>query len=159
VAVQLEAALDTTGTILTLTLRNTSLLTTNAALYALDLGLPTRFVNITRMEAAFAGFPVGTRWQGPTDLASPTNATGACTFAAREVIATGLDVYLKRDKELSSGFLGTGQSGRITVKLAPVADASVRALQVNPVAYLLVPDPNAPEKRMQVALTSIVRAN
>ena len=159
VVVQLEAALDSTGTVLTLTLQNNSTNATEAALYALDLGLPTKFIQVTRMQASFAGFPLGARWEGPTDAALPTNATGSSTFAAREIIADGIEAYLKKSNALSSGFLGVGQSGRITVKLAPSTDARTRLLQLNPVAYLLVPDPAAPDKRMQIASTAIARAN
>ncbi|MBL8204440.1 MAG: hypothetical protein JNM09_09435 [Blastocatellia bacterium] len=159
VVVQVEAALDSTGTVLTLTLQNNSASATEAALYALDLGLPTRFVNVTRMQASFAAFPLGARWEGPTDVALPTNATGTCTFAAREIIATGLEAYLKKSNALSSGFLGTGQSGRITVKLAPTNDAPTRSLQLNPIAYLLASDPDAPDKRRQIASTAVLRAN
>ncbi len=159
VGVQVEAALDSTGTILTLTVQNISASASEAACYALDLGLPTKFTQVTRMEAAFAGFPLGTRWEGPTDIALPTNATGSSTFAAREVIAGGIETYLKKSSALSSGFLGIGQSGRITVKLTPTSDAPNRPLQLNPVAYLLVSDPAAPDKRTQIASTAIVRAN
>ncbi len=159
VVVQLKASLDSTGTVLTMTLQNTSAIATEAALYALDLGLPTKFVNVTRLEASFAGFPLGARWEGPTDIALPTNATGSCTFAAREVAVGGIEEYLQKQNALSSGFLGVGQSGRITVKLAPSTDARTRLLQLNPVAYLLVFDPATPDKRMQIASTAIARAN
>ncbi len=159
VAVQLNASLDSTGTVLTMTLRNTSAIATDAAVYALDLGLPTRFVNVTRMQASFAGFPIGARWEGPTDIALPTNATGACTFAAREIIAGGIEAYLNKQSTLSGGFLGAGQSGQITVKLAPSDDAPTRPLQLNPVAYLVATDPDTPNKRIQLALTGILRAN
>lgn len=158
IVVQVEAALDSTGTVLTLILQNTSASASEAACYALDLGLPTKFTQVTRMEAAFAGFPLGGRWEGPTDIALPTNATGSSTFAAREIIAGGIEPYLKKSNALSSGFLGVGQSGRITVKLAPTTDAPNRPLQLNPVAYLLAIDPTAPDKRIQIASTAIVRA-
>lgn len=150
--------LDSTGTILKITLQNTSVAATGAALYALDLGLPKKLVNILRMEASFGGFPVGTRWYGPTDAADPTNGTGNATFAAREALAGRFDEYLSKEKVLTNGFLQPGQSGTITIKLTLSAEAKKLALDVNPVAYFLVPDPTAQTKRLQVASTGIVRA-
>src|SRR5436190_12138297 len=46
-------ALDESGTVLTVTLQNVSLLNTGATLYALDLALPHKLVNETRMTASF----------------------------------------------------------------------------------------------------------
>ncbi|HEX4949116.1 MAG TPA: hypothetical protein VFZ34_20735 [Blastocatellia bacterium] len=156
VAARLTMSLDSTGTVLTINLQNTAT-TPDAVLYAIDLGLPNRFVAVNRMEASFSGFPAGARWHGPTDIAGPTNAIGTSTFAAREVMASRMDDYLPRQKSLSAGFLRTGQSGRITVKITLTAEARQKPLLLNPVAYFLVNDPNSPGNRMQIASLSAVR--
>lgn len=158
IAARLTMSLDSTGTVLTINVQNTATIL-DAALYAIDLGLPDRFVAINRLDASFSGFPTNARWHGPTDLAEPTNAMGTSTFAAREVLAGRMDEYLPRQRSLSAGFLRIGQTGKITVKLTLVAAARQRPLLLDPVAYFLVNDPNAPNKRMQIVSTSTTRAN
>ncbi|MFN7930344.1 MAG: hypothetical protein U0Y68_20930 [Blastocatellia bacterium] len=158
VSARVTMSLDSTGTVLTINVQNTAT-TAGAVLYALDLGLPNRFVAANRMTATFSGFPTGGRWQGPTDTAGPTNATGTATFAARETMARRMEDYLSTQTNLSAGFLRVGQSGNITVKLILAADAKNKPLLVNPVAYFLVTDPSAPTKRLQIASTSVVKAN
>lgn len=156
VAARVTMALDSTGTVLTVNLQNTST-APDALLYALDLGLPHKFITVNRMEATFSGFPTGARWLGPTDIVGPTNATGTSTLAAREVIGGRMEDYLKPQKSLPPGFLRTGQAGSITVKITLSADARQKPLQLDPVAYFLVNDPKAPNKRIQIASTNGVR--
>lgn len=152
VAARLTMTLDDTGTLLTITVQNTAT-TADAVLYAIDLGLPQRFVAVNRLQGSASGFPTGARWYGPTDTAGPTNAIGTSTIAAREVLAGRMEDYLPRSKNLSAGFLRVGQSGKITVKITPTAAARQQALLLNPVAYFLANDPNAPASRMQIAST------
>jgi hypothetical protein len=158
VAARLTMSLDSTGTVLTINFQNTATLP-DAMLYAIDLGLPTKFVAVNRMEARFSDLPAGGRWHGPTDLAGATNAIGASTLAAREVIAGRMEDYLPRQRSLSAGFLRSGQGGKITIKLTLTAAARQKPLLLDPVAYFLVNDPNAPNKRMQIVSTSTARAN
>lgn len=152
ISARLTMTLDSTGTILTITIQNTAT-TADALLYAIDLGLPQRFVAVNRMQGSASGFPAGARWYGPTDTAGPTNAIGTSTIAAREVLAGRMDDYLPRSKNLSAGFLRVGQSGKITVKITPTADAKQKPLLLNPVAYFLANDPNTPTSRRQIAST------
>lgn len=154
VAARVTLSLDSTATVLTVNVLNTAT-ATDAVLYALDLGLPDKFVTVNRMTATFGGFPTGVRWQGPTDSAGLTNGIGNSIFAAREVIAGRMDDYLNRQTKLSAGFLGIGQGGNITVKFILAAEAKNKPLQIDPVAYFLMNDPNAPSKRIQIASTGV----
>jgi hypothetical protein len=156
VAARVTLSLDSTGTVLTVNVQNTSLVA-DALLYAVDLGLSDKFVTSTRMVATFSGFPANGRWFGPTDTAGPTNATGTATFAAREAIAGRMEDYLNRQTTLKAGFLRVGQGGTITVKLTLAAAARNKPLLIDPVAYFLVNDPQAQTKRMQIVSTGVVR--
>jgi hypothetical protein len=157
VTARLTLSLDNTGTVLTVNVQNIALVP-DAVLYALDLGLSSKFVRATRMEASFSGFPAGVRWLGPTDAAGPTNGTGTATFATREAMAGRMEDYLQKQTSLSAGFLRVGQGGNITVKFILPAEAKNKPLSVDPVAYFLVNDPNAQNKRIQVASTGVVKA-
>lgn len=152
VAARVTMSLDSTGTVLTLNLLNTATMP-NAVLYALDLGLPNKFVAVNRMEATFSGFPAGARWLGPTDSSAATNGIGTSTLAAREVIAGRMDDYLKPQTSLSAGFLRPGQSGKITVKFTLAASAKQKPLQLDPVAYFLVNASNPKDNRIQIVST------
>lgn len=158
IAARVVLSLDSTGTVLTVNFQNIAT-TADAVLYALDLGLPNKFVAVNRMDASLSGFPAGARWLGPTDSSGPTNAIGTSTFAARETIAERMEDFLNKQKTLSVGFLQKGQGGTITVKFTPSAQAKNRPLLIDPVAYFLVSDPNAPGKRLQIASTGVVKAN
>ncbi len=153
VAARVTLSLDREGTVLTINVQNTSALP-DAMLYALDLGLPNRFVAVNRMEATFSGFPAGARWLGPTDLGGATNGIGTTTLAAKEVIAGRMEDYLKPQTILSAGFLRPGQSGTIKVKFLPTANVKQKALQVQPVAYFLANAPTLRNNRIQIASTS-----
>lgn len=157
VAARITLSLDKTGSILTINVQNIALLP-DAVLYAVDFGLPNKFVKTIRMEAAFSGFPAGARWLGPTDISGPTNATGMATIAAREAMAGRMEDYLDKQASLPAGFLRVGQGGNINVKFTLTAEAKNMPLSVNPVAYFLINDPNAQNKRIQVASTGVVKA-
>ena len=141
-------ALDESGTILTVTLQNVSLINTGAALYGIELDLPKKLVNETRMTATFSGFP-GAGWLGPTDQA----ALGSFVFAAREVVLKRMDDFLSTQTPLPTGFLQSGQQGKITItlKLSPEARGPLR---LTPALYLLIPHPQSPlEKRLSLVAT------
>ena len=149
---QTSYSLDETGTILTITVQNTSPANSGAALYALDLALPLKLVNRTRMEATFGKFPQGTMWDGPTDKSDVLSPTGYCSFAARETILGEINDYLKMQTNLTEGFLRPGQSGEIVLTFAAPANGNA-PLHIAPVAYFLTPDPSAPQqKRVPVAV-------
>ncbi len=149
---QTSYALDKTGTILTIKLQNTSPANSGAALYALDLVLPPKLVNRTRLEATFSKFPKGAVWHGPTDKSDALSPTGYCSFAARETVLGEIDDYLKLPTKLTDGFLLPGQSGEIVLTFGFAANGKA-ALQIAPVAYFLTPDPTAPQqKRIPVAV-------
>ena len=142
-----------TGTVLTITVQNTSPANSGAALYALDLALPLKLVNRARMEASFQKFPAGAIWEGPTDKADALAPTGYCTFAARETVLGEIDEYLKMQTKLTDGFLLPGQSGEIILKFDVPTNATNISLRIAPVAYFLTPDPTAPQqKRLPVAI-------
>jgi hypothetical protein len=151
---QTSYALDSTGTILTITVKNTSPSDSRAALYALDLALPVKLVNRTRMEASFSDFPPGATWYGPTDRSDPTAATGYCSFVAREAALGDIDDYLSAATTLPAGFLLPGQSGKITLTLALDEKTKGAPLRIAPIAYFVTPDPTAPQqKRVPDAIT------
>lgn len=146
-------ALNKAGDVLTITVENTSPANSGAALYALDLVLPAKLVNRTRMEATFSKFPQSAIWEGPTDKSDALSPTGYCSFAARETILGEIDDYLNLQTKLTDGFLLPGQSGEIVLTFDFSAHGKA-ALQIAPVAYFLAPDPSAPQqKRIPVAVT------
>ncbi len=148
-------SLDTAGTTLTIDLLNNSQVASESTLYAFDLGLPIKFLSVNRMDATFNIFPAGARWHGPTDLANPTNAIGASTFAVRDMIFGNPAEFLDKQKTLTPSFLPSGQGGRIVVKLAGTVDAKTRPLLIDPIAYFLTNDPNNQNKRVQIVSTGI----
>ncbi len=156
VSAQTAYSLDKSGTVLTITVQNTSPANSGAALYALDLALPLKLVTRTQMEAVFQKFPTGAIWDGPTDKRDTLSPTGYCTFAARETILGEIDDYLKIQTKLTNGFLLPGQRGEIVLTFnfpANVPANMKAALQIAPVAYFLTPDPSAPQqKRIPVAV-------
>lgn len=158
ISARLAMSLDSTGTILTINIQNTSTVP-DAVLYAVDLGLPRKFANVNRMEGSFSQLPAGARWYGPTDASGPTNAIGSSTLAAREVLAVRMEDFLPRQKTLSAGFLRPGQSGIVTIKLTLSKEEKQKTLQLDPVAYFLANDPSNANNRMQIASTSVARAN
>jgi hypothetical protein len=148
-------SLDESGTVLTITLKNVSLTGTGAALYALDLDLPQKLVNETRMTASFSGFPGGAGWLGPVDKA----ALGSFVFAARESVLRQLDDFLNPQTPLPTGFLQAGQQGKITVTIA-LPPAARGPLRLTPVIYFLIPHPQTPlEKRLTLVAANGQRAN
>ncbi len=141
-------ALDESGTSLTVTLQNVSLINSGVALYALDLDLPNKLVNEARMTAAFSGFTKES-WLGPTDQA----ALGACVFAARDAVLKRMDDFLSTQTPLPLGFLQPGQQGKITITIELSPDAR-GPLRLNPTLHLLIPHPQAPlEKRLRLVAT------
>lgn len=148
-------SLDEGGTVLTITLKNASLINRGAALYALDLALPHKLVNETRISASFSGFTGGANWVGPLDKAE----LGSFVFAARESVLRRLDDFLSTQTALPAGFLQAGQQGQITITLALPPPAR-GPLRLNPVAYFLLPDPQAPlEKRLALVAINGQRTN
>lgn len=155
VSATVNLSLDSAGTLLTIDLQNNSQAASESALYALDLGLPIKFLSVNRLDAMFSLFPSGSNWYGPTDLAKPTNGMGASTFAVRDMIFGNPDDFLDKQKILSAGFLRSGQSGKIVVKLAGGVEAKTRSLKIDPVTYFLSNDPANPNKRIQIASTGV----
>lgn len=155
VSASVALSLDSAGTTLTIELQNNSQAASESSLYAFDLGLPTKFLSVNRMDATFSLFPSQALWYGPTDIANPTNAIGASTFAVRDMILGNPAEYLDKQKALTAGFLRSGQSGRIVVKFAGGVEAKSRPLQIDPVAYFLSNDPNNQNKRIQILSTGI----
>lgn len=148
-------SLDASGKVLTITLKNISLLNSSAALYALELDLPNKLVNQTRMTASFSGFPGAAKWLGPVDKA----ALGSFVFAARESVLQQLDDFLDTQTLLPAGFLRAGQQGQISVTIALSPEAS-GPLRLTPAVYFLIPHPQAPlEKRLALVATNGQRAN
>jgi hypothetical protein len=131
-------SLDESGTILTVTLQNVSLLNTGAALYALDLDLPKKLVNQTHVTATFSNFPGETNWLGPTDQA----ALGSFVFAARAAVLKRLDDFLSMQTQLPAGFLQPGQQGKITITIQLPPDAR-GPLRLTPALYFLIPNPQS----------------
>lgn len=157
---QAEFALDETGTVLTIRLQNTSLPAAGVALYALDIGLPHRLVNQTRMEASFSEFPAGGTWLGPTDKTAPTAAAGFSTFAARPVVLGRMEEFLAAGTSLGAGFLQAGQRGVITLKMTFAPTVKESPLRIEPRLYFLAPDPTAAmTKRVRLVVTGAARAN
>lgn len=155
VAAQGEFLLDATGTVLTIRLQNVSTTAANAALYAIDLGLPQRLVNRNKLTATFGEFPEGETWLGPTDNAAPTAGLGFCTFAARAAALRRFDDFLATSTTLTPGFLPTGQRGTITLKLTYLAGGQEATLRVEPRLYFLAPDTKTPQtKRVQLIVSS-----
>lgn len=155
VSATVNLSLDTAGTLLTINLQNNSQAVSESALYAFDLGLPIKFLSVNRLAAMFSLFPAGSNWFGPTDLAKPTNGMGASTFAVRDMIFGNPEDFLDKQKTLSAGFLRSGQSGKIVVKLAGGVEAKTRTLKIDPVAYFLSNDLANPNKRIQIASTGV----
>ena len=153
IAARVTLTLDSAGTLLTVTVQNTST-TADAVLYAVDLGLSNKFIADNRLEATFSGFPAGARWLGPTDASGPTNGIGNTTLATREVIAGRVSDYLKPQTTLPAGFLRLGQSGTIKVKITPNPKAKQKLLQVQPVAYFLANGAKPSNNRIQIVSTS-----
>lgn len=147
-------ALDESGTILTVTLQNVSLTNSGAVLYALDLDLPKKLINETRLNAVFSNF-TRESWLGPTDQA----ALGSCVFAARDAVLKRMDDFLSTQTPLPPGFLQSGQQGKITItiELSPNARGPLR---LNPALHLLIPDPQSPlEKRIRLIASGGQRVN
>ena len=160
ISAQASFALDATGTTLTITLQNTAATQANAALYALDLGLPNKLVNQIRLEASFSEFPDEAEWLGPVDSAAPTAGTGFTTFAARPALFRRLQESLDAKTTLSADFLRAGQSGRITLRLLSSSSARELPLRIEPRLYFLAPDPNAPQiRRVPLVVTGAARVN
>lgn len=160
VTAQAEFSLDTTGSLVTIKLQNTSTLASGATLYALDLGLPFSLINQTRMRAAFSEFPDGGAWLGPTDDIGPTAATGVIIFAARAAVLGRVEDLLPTATSLPRGFLQAGQRGVITLELFFPANAKVPALSIEPRFYFLAPDARTGStKRVQLVVNGAARAN